>query len=96
VAIGVEGDIHGRSSARHAPTLLVPLSAREGSKSVRCRVGWSDVLDEDHCVVLRAYDAFVVQARRVVGPADGMFPLRFGQPLIENRIVVTSPQIDSE
>ena len=59
-------------------------------------MGWRDVLDKDDCVVLRAYDAFVVQARRVVGPADGMFLVRCGQPLIENRIVVRSPHIDSE
>jgi hypothetical protein len=65
----------GRPSARYAPDFLVPLSAREGSKSVRCRVGGRDVLDKDDCVVLRTYDAFVVQARRVVGPADGMFML---------------------
>jgi hypothetical protein len=38
--------------------------------------GRSDALDEDHCVVLRAYDAFVVQARRVVVQLMAC-PLRF-------------------
>ena len=59
-------------------------------------MGWRDVLDKDNCVVLRGNDGFAVQARRVVGPADGMFLLCRGQPLIENRIMVKSPHIDSE